>query len=376
MKATPSFSLKDQLFNQDKVDYLAHLIMQVQPEFDKVAFSKKVLNAFPTLELKERIAHISLCLHEHLATDYLTAVDVILKALPAELDPEKTDDDFGDFIFSPLSLYVATYGCEKRYLDVSLGALKELTKRFSAEFSIRFFINAFPAETLAFLQDCATDKNSHVRRLASEGSRPKLPWAQKLKIHYREPLDILNTLFADKTRFVTRSVANHLNDISKLEPELVIQTLKVWQTSKKQTDKEMAFITKHALRSLIKQGHPEAFKLIGYGEKPDINILEFSSKTEKVKVGEAFEFSFKLHSNKKQKLSIDYIMHFASQNKKESKKVFKLKQLELAKDEVIVLTKKHPMRLMTTKRLYEGVHRVTLQINGTAFDAIEFELLA
>ena len=374
MKAEPSFSLKDQLFNKGKIDYLANLIVQVHPDFKAIAFSEKVVGQFETLELKERIAHIAVCLREHLPTDYVKALDIILKALPAELDPSKTDDDFGDFIFAPLSLFVATYGCEKQYLDGSLNALKEITKRFSAEFSIRFFLNAFPSETLDFLKDCATDSHYHVRRLASEGTRPKLPWAQKLVIHYTEPLEILDLLFADKTRFVTRSVANHLNDIAKLEPELVLRILKSWQKTKKQSDKEMLFITKHALRTLIKQGNTEAFKMIGYGAKPDIVISDFKG-TENVRVGEAFEFSFKLASNKKQKLTIDYVMRFATRGKKESRKVFKLKQLELAKGESIVLIKKHPMRLMTTKRLYAGTHSVSLQINGVAFDAIDFELL-
>lgn len=375
MKAEASFSLKDQLFNQEKVDYLAGLILQVHPDFKAKAFSKKVLNQFPQLELKERIAHITSCLYEFLPSDYLEALSIILNALPPELDANKTDDDFGDFIFAPLSLYLATYGCETRYLDASLNALKETTKRFSAEFSIRFFINKFPDETLIFLKDCAKDSNYHVRRLASEGTRPKLPWAQKLNIHYQDPLPILDSLFADNTRFVTRSVANHLNDIAKLEPELVIETLKRWQKSKQQNEKEMAFITKHAVRTLIKKGNQDAFKLIGFGDKPNISIGNLKTTTPQVSVGEAFEFSFDVHAHKKQSLVIDYVMQFANNGKSKSQKVFKLKTLELDKDERTSFTKKHPMKLMTTRRLYVGEHSVTLQVNGTAFDSLSFELL-
>ena len=133
---------------------------------------------FPTLELIQRIAHISSCLYEYLPDAYPAALDIILNSLPPALDPTKTDDDFGDFIFAPLSLFVATYGCTQNHLERSLQALKEITKRFSAEDAIRYFINAFPDETGSFLLGCAQDENYHVRRLASEGTRPKLPWSQ------------------------------------------------------------------------------------------------------------------------------------------------------------------------------------------------------
>ena len=376
MKAKPTFSLKDQLFNPEKVDYLASLIVQAHPDFAKEAFCQQVVEAFPDLELKARITHMTTCLQNYLPPDYLTALDIILRALPPELDPSKTDDDFGDFIIAPLSNFVALYGCTAEHLTDSLNALQEITKRFSAEDAIRYFINAFPDETLAFLMDCTSSDNYHVRRLASEGTRPKLPWSQKLTIDYRQPLPILTTLYADKTRYVTRSVANHLNDISKLDAGLVIETLKQWQKGQKQTDKEMAYVTKHALRTLIKQGNQAAFDLIGFGGKPDITVSAFITSTPQVKIGEAFEFTLQMHSHKKQNLVADYVMTFASDAKKPSQKVFKLKQLTLDKDEVITLNKKHPMRLMTTRRLYAGVHEITLQVNGQAYGSLEFDLIA
>lgn len=373
MKAKASFSLKDQLFNPEKVQYLATQLKTAYPNFQTAAFKEDVLQAFPKLELKERIAHMAVCLKEYLPEDYLEALSIIEKALPKELDPSKTDDDFGDFIIAPLSLYIASYGCEAPYLKTSLAALKETTKRFSAEFAIRFFINKFPNESLAFLHDCAKDPHYHVRRLATEGSRPKLPWAQKLNINYTEPLSLLELLYTDKTRFVTRSVANHLNDIAKLEPELVISTLKRWQSKRK--DAEMQFITKHALRTLIKQGHKDALRLVGFGEAAKVNIIEFKPTTDTVKLGEALEFSLKLESLAQQNLLIDYIMTYSSPTHKKSQKVFKLKQLSLNNKEQLHLNKKHPMRLMTTKRLYAGSHSISLQINGEPQAAFSFELL-
>ncbi|MEM9266968.1 MAG: DNA alkylation repair protein [Cyanobacteria bacterium P01_F01_bin.13] len=375
MKAKSSFSLKDQLFNPEKVDYLGTLISQVYANFPQQAFYQDVVSAFPDLELKERIAHITACLHKHLPGDYPEVLAIILNALPPELDPNKTDDDFGDFIFAPLSLFVATYGCTPDYLDVSLKALKEITKRFSAEYAIRYFINAFPEETFAFLLDCSTDNNYHVRRWATEGSRPKLPWAQKLITDYKKPLPILETLYSDKTRYVTRSVANHLNDISKIDAALVLETLQRWQADKRQTEQEMSFITSHALRTLVKQGDQKALKLLGFGAKPDITVTNLSTITPKVNVGSTFEFSLDICSHKSQKLVVDYLMQFASDGKKRPQKVFKIKQLELKKGETVSLKKKHPMRLMTTRRLALGEHKIVLQVNGQEFGSLTFDLM-
>ncbi|MEM6429086.1 MAG: DNA alkylation repair protein [Deinococcota bacterium] len=374
MKATTTFSLKDQLFNKDKVAYLAELFQTAYPQFPADAFVKDVVDAFPELELKQRITHITEQLRTCLPDDYSDALAIILQALPPELDPSKKDDDFGDFITAPLSNYVALYGCEAEYLELSLDALKAITKRFSAEDAIRYFINAFPDETLAFLKACAQDANYHVRRLASEGSRPKLPWAQKLMTEYTWPLELLDLLYADSTRYVTRSVANHLNDLSKLDPDLVLVTLKCWQAEGKQNDKEMAFICKHALRTLIKQGRQEALELIGFGGAPDITITDLTTSTPDVTVGDAFEFELTLTSHKQQNLVVDYLMIFASDSKKRSQKVFKIKQLELAEGEVVKLSKRHPMRLMTTRRLYEGEHSITLQVNGQAYGSLTFNL--
>ena len=175
------------------------------------------------------------------------------------------------------------------------------------------------------------------------------------------------------------SVANHLNDISKLEPNLVINTLKRWQKSQKQREKEIAYMSRHALRTLTKQGNQDALTLLGFGAKPDITITDFATSTPQVAIGEAFVFSLKIHAHKQQKLVIDYLMHFASNNtagnrKQGGQKVFKLKQLALDKGQVITLNKKHPMRLMTTRRLYAGQHQITLQVNGQAYGSLTFDL--
>jgi 3-methyladenine DNA glycosylase AlkC len=376
MKAQSTFSLKDQLFSPAKVDYLATLIEAVHPGFPGAAFRNEAVSALPALELKERIAHIANLLYAHLPVRYTESVAIILEALPPELDPTRTDDDFGDFIFAPFAQFVAMQGCTAEYLDVSLRALREITKRFSAEDAMRPFLNVFPEETLAFLETCTADRHYHVRRLASESTRPLLPWAQRLRIDYRAPMPILDRLFADRTRYVTRSVSNHLNDISKIDPQLVLGTLRRWRETGQQTPSEMAFITTHTLRSLVREGNTGALDLIGFGEEPDITITEFTTSTPRVRVGDAFHFSLILRANnRRQKLLVDYVMEFAGERRRTGRKVFKLKQLDLAAGESVTLTKAHPMRLMTTRRLHAGEHRITLQVNGQPQGALAFELI-
>lgn len=369
------FSLKDHLFHSEKVSRLATEIKAVYPNFEAVAFHHAVVAAFPTLELKARIQHIRACLQKYLPQDFTTALQIILKALPPPLNEDLTDNDFGDFIYAPYNDFVAQYGCTKAYLFFSLSALKELTKRFSAEDAIRYFLNVFPQETLATLATWTNDKNYHVRRLCSEGTRPKLPWSQKINIAIDSALPLLENLYADKTRYVTRSVANHLNDIAKIQPDLVLQTLKNWKTAQKQNASEMDFILKHALRTLIKQGNPDALALMGFGDSQHIYLSQLLFD-KKVKIGEALNFSFCVNSLATKYLAIDYIVHFQSkQGTLSNKKIHKLKTFLAVENTIIEVNKRHPFRAnMTTRQLFAGTHKVEIQINGTILTDFYFDL--
>ena len=258
------YSMKDDLFNTQKVEKIASEIKAVYAAFEQKKFEKETVTKFPELELKDRIFHIRDMLKKYLPKDFQEATNILLKALPPELDPTKCDDDFGDFIYAPYSEFVTQGGCCEEHLEFSLSALREMTKRFSAEFAIRDFINEFSKETYVFLQACSLSPNYHQRRLASEGLRLVLPWAKKIDIDYHDNLPLLDNLYHDKCRFVTRSVANHLNDISKKDATLVLDTLKRWKKSKKQNEKEMAFIINHALRTLIKNGDEETLLFLGF----------------------------------------------------------------------------------------------------------------
>jgi 3-methyladenine DNA glycosylase AlkC len=371
------FSLKDHLFNAVKVALLADALKNVYPTFEKENFEQAVLVAFPRLELKERIVHIRACLKKYLPADYQAAVGVLLSALPPPLDKNLTDDDFGDFIYAPYSDFVAHYGCTQEHLAFSLAALKEMTQRFSAEDAIRYFINAFPKETLKTLYEWTYDDNYHVRRLCSEGTRPKLPWSQKINIQPAEALPILHQLFADKTRYVTRSVANHLNDIAKIQPDTVVETLKIWKNSGKQQETEMSFILKHSTRTLVKNGHEEALTLLGFGNSDGLTVSDLTHD-EAVKIGESLAFSFNISATEAKQIVIDYLVYFQSkQGTLTNKKVFKLQTIDIASNKPVTLQKRHVFRAdMTTRTLYTGVHKIEIQINGTIMAAFEFDLLA
>ncbi len=369
------FSLKDELFNQQKVEKLSNEISKVYPSFKSSDFSKEVVQKFPSLELKERIYHIREMLYLYLPLDYAEAIDIMLKALPPELDPTKSDNDFGDFIYAPYGDYVAIYGCSREHLELSFLALSEISKRFSMEDAIRSFINAFPQDTLAMLSKLSTSQNYHQRRLVSEGLRPKLPWSKKLSIDYREPLKHLDMLFCDPTRYVTRSVANHLNDIAKMDAPLVIETLKAWKSSSKQNSKEMEFVLTHSLRTLVKEGNLDALELLGYASNPNIVVSSLTLANREVKIGEVLEFEVTIEAKEDVNLMVDYLLYFRNKNGQLSSKVHKFKKLKMRKGASVTLKKGHPFRAnMTTRKFYVGEHRVALQVNGEGYDEVGFFL--
>jgi 3-methyladenine DNA glycosylase AlkC len=362
------FSLKDELFNPKKVHQIASEIKEAYAPFEQEAFEKEVTDKFGELELKERIAHIRDMFRKYLPSDYVEATNILLKAQPHELDSKKTDDDFGEFIYASYGDFVVTFGCTEEHLKFSLNALREMTKRFTVEYAIRDFINNFPEQSFEMLEACSLSDNYHERRLASEGCRPKLPWGKKLNTEYARPISILDNLYMDKTRFVTRSVANHLNDIAKVDASLVLKTLKRWKDSKKQEVKEMGFIISHSLRTLVKDGNVEALALLGYSSNPSIEVQNFRVESLEVKVGEALEFSFDIEAQADEALMVDYVLYFQTKAGKLTPKVHKIKKLKLSRGALLKVSKKHLFRAnMTTRKLYEGLHRMAIQINGKVY---------
>lgn len=368
------FSLKDQLFNQEKVRYLAGLFSAADPAFPEKDFDAAVMSRLLGLELKERIAWIAEVLGTYLPGDLPDVAPTLRAALPPPLDPTLRDDDFGDFIFAPLGEFVVAKGLED-HPELGLDLLCDLTQRFSMEWAIRPFLNRWQDLTLKRMREWAEHENYHVRRLASEGGRPRLPWGENVGLALTDPLPILDVLHADSTRFVTRSVANHLNDISKKEPDLVLSRLEAWAGQKAQDDKELRWMTTHALRGLIKDGHPQAMQMLGYRPDADVTVdLTLASPT--VPIGAALELTCTLTAADDLPVLVDYVLHFPKPNGSTRRKVFKLKQAKL-KNGTLKLAKKHPLKgNASTFTLYPGTHRIEVMVNGvvraeTAFDLTE-----
>ncbi len=370
------FSLKDQLFNRQRVMYLAERFETTDSTFNAKQFVAEVMKDFSALELKQRIARIAQTLEKYLDPNFPTACDQIIAALPAPLDPTRSDDDFGEFIFAPLGEYVARNGLNAKHLKVSLKTLKALTMRFSMEDAMRPFINAYPEQTLAELRQWTTDKHYHVRRLVSECTRPLLPWSRRLTLPADTGAAFLDLLHADPTRYVTRSVANHLNDIAKTNPTLVLNTLTRWKAMNRQSEKEMGWITRHALRTLVKQGHPQALGLRGFHVAPDIKVSSFAVADTNIKPGDTLTFSFVVQAKHDVALLLDYVIDFVKSNRGRAPKVFKIKSVKMRAGQKLQIIKRHRLRAdATTFSLYPGVHQLTLQINGKPFGSREFDVM-
>lgn len=365
-------SLADQLFNRDSVSVLARGFEDAGV-FKAAPFVDNVLEAFPTLELKARINHIADHLGRALPCDFAAATDAINAAMPAPLDPTLKDNDFGSFIYAPLGVYVENHGLTDHFKR-SLTLLEAITQRFSMEFSLREFLNHNQAETLERVHTWTKHPSYHVRRLASEGTRPKLPWGQNVGLTHDDTLPILDALHGDDTRFVTRSVANHLNDITKSNSSAVLDRLKTWTKSRTQTKPELTWMTKHALRTLIKSGNADAMGHLGYA--PDVklngpiiivpNDLRFGDKPK-------IEISFTPETDAP--LIVDYVIDFVKSNSKTAPKVFKLKVLYAKAHQKITLSKAHHFdNTATTFKIYAGAHKIHLQINGRIVASQSFSL--
>jgi 3-methyladenine DNA glycosylase AlkC len=366
------FRLRD-VFNSTVVEQLANSIAHVWPIFDRAAFITTITGQLDELSFGGRNALIRDTLRTYLPQEVPQAIRVLLDALGPEI-PDCELSGFDGFIVMPQNDFVAAYGLE--HLDLSLRALYELTKRFTAEGAIRAFLQAYPEQTLARLAEWATDPNCHVRRLVSEGTRPRLPLAPRLTAFVADPqpiLALLERLKADPVLMVRRSVANNLNDIAKDHLDLVVETLVRWSWA---TDQVTQWIIGHAARTLLKQGHAGALALVGYGDA-SIRLASLELRETCVHMGEDLVFAVEIEStaDAPQNVMIDYVVHHMKANGKLTPKVFKLAKKRLGPREVLSLIKRHAFRPLSTRVYYPGRHALEIQINGQRWGWQEFTLV-
>lgn len=355
--------LKERFFTKTFIEELAEVTQKNYSKFDKAKFKSLVLNSdWNKKELKEKMRHITLCLGKTLPQNYETALEILEKIAP----------EFSGFDGMIFPDFVEVFGLENEKL--SLKALEHLTKFSSSEFAIRHFLLKDQNKVMDLMLKWSQSDNFNVRRLASEGCRPRLPWAigvPNLKKNPKPILPILENLKADETDYVRRSVANNLNDISKDFPDLVLEICERWYGENKNTN----WIVKHALRGLLKKGNSRALILFGFGNPENVKVKNLILDKNSLKIGEEFNFSFAVQIPKDSslRLRIEYAIHFRKANGSLSKKVFSVSENTFSKTQTD-FSKKHSFKDLTTRKHYSGEHFLEIIVNGVSKKKIAFSL--
>jgi 3-methyladenine DNA glycosylase AlkC len=364
-----------QFFSPELIRRLAGDVTRVHPAFPARAFVKQASAGLEGLELLDRGRQIARALAAHLPRAYPEAVEVLL----ASLGPEHATDELlgagmAPFFYYPHTVFVAEHGL--RHFELSMRAQYELTKRFSAEGSIRPYIAADPERTFALLGRWAGDRNAHVRRLVSEGTRLRLPWAARvawLDEHPERVLELLERLKDDPSTMVRRSVANNLNDLSKVHPALLMRTCAAWLEN---ASPERRALVEHALRTAVKRGEPAALRLLGYGGKPAVSLAGVRFAPARVAIGGRVGFHFALRSRARapQDLLVDVALHFVKARGETSAKVFKIDRVTLAPRQTVTFEKSFSLAVHTTRVPRPGRHVVDVLVNGTPLRAGAFQV--
>jgi 3-methyladenine DNA glycosylase AlkC len=366
------FPLLKDMVDRQLVEQIAARLIVIHPEFDHASFVASVVTELDTLALKARHQLIAAKLREYLPAHYPSALRILLAALDEERG-------FAPITNAGLRLmaiprFIERYGVA--HPAVSLDAMPIVTGISSCEFAIRPYITNAPNVTMARLREWASSDDEDLRRLASEGSRPRLPWGAQLVAFVADPtptLALLEHLKDDPSLYVRRSVANHLNDIGKDHPGLLLERMEAWSAD---ASEERRWLINHALRSLVKAGNQQALAILGYGPAAvALEKLTLSPMT--LDFGEELKFSFVLRNmgGAAQDLMVDFVMHFRKANGKTAPKVFKLKKMRLAQDERAQFDKRFAIRPISTRKYYPGRQRLEIQVNGTVLGGADFELV-
>jgi 3-methyladenine DNA glycosylase AlkC len=360
----PDATLKNKIFSAERVKHIAAEMQAVCGTFDSAGFLAKTMGTLEALSLMERLRHVTESLHAALPLDFRPAV-AVLRQLAPRLDSR--------FVTMVLSDFVAVYGTED--FEVSMDALRFFTTFGSSEFAIRHFLRRDLARTLSVMESWSRDENEHVRRLASEGSRPRLPWSFRIEPLIIDPAltaSILANLRADSSLYVRKSVANHLNDITKDNPAWALECIRGWPLDNPRT----AWIAGHALRGLIKKGSPDALAIVGAVTEAKVELSGLAVSPRSIRLGEVITLSFRLRSTSdtRQKLVVDYAVHYVRGGGRISRKVFKLKTLMLDPGASEVFRRRQSIRNLSTRAHHAGRHEVEVMVNGQILGRTSFEL--
>jgi 3-methyladenine DNA glycosylase AlkC len=364
-------------FSPALVRRLAADIGRVHPRFPAAAFIEDACAGLESRELVDRGRHIARALAAHLPPEYPRAIGVLLRSLgPVHATDELVGVGMAPFFYLPHTIFVAERGLG--HFDLSMRAQVELTRRFSAEASIRPYIARDPERAFRYLRRWAGHADAHVRRLVSEGTRLRLPWAGRvawLDAHPERVLELLERLKDDPTTLVRRSVANNLNDLGKLRPDLLLRTCAAWLQG---ASPERRALVEHALRSAVKRGEPGALKLLGYGKRAAVAIERVRFEPRRVAIGDRVQVSFVLRSRSAapQDLLVDLAVHFVKASGRAAPRVFKLKRVVLPGRGQLALQTRISLAVHTTRVPRPGPHAVDVLVNGQATRAGSFDVVS
>jgi len=350
------------LYTEQWINQLGNAIAASYSSFNTNDFQSTVIHKdWADIPLKMRTRHITECIHEKLALTYPEQIEVLLDIAP----------QFQGLTALVFPTFVELYGLN--HYRISLDALLIFTQYSTAEFAIRPFIVKY-SETIKEMVKWTSHENKHIRRLASEGCRPLLPWAMKLKEFEKDPspiLPILENIRNDPEDYVYRSVANNLNDISKNHPDLVLKLCKKWINESRTT----RWVCKHALRTLLKKGNQEAMELFGFGAIKSIEVTDFTVDRDSYDIGDHGYFSFNiLNHGIAGKFRVEYAIGYVKKSGSVNKKVFQIKETRLESGEVHAVKKKIDFKDLSTRKHYPGLHYLGIIINGYEVKRLSFGL--
>lgn len=352
------------MLNHNSLRDSALVIHSVYDSFDVDGFLKTTMDeTWNDLGLKARGRKITLSLGKYLPTNYIEALAVIDKVI--ERAKPVIGFSFPDFI--------EVYGQDEANWDLSVSALGKYTQFWSSEFAVRPFIIKHEKHMMAQMFAWSKHENEHLRRLASEGCRPALPWAQSLPKYKKDPtpiLCILEQLKSDSSSYVRKSVANNLNDISKTHPDLVVKLAKDWYGKNPYTN----WIVKHGCRTLLKRGNRNVLAIFGLDNLTAAVVESFVLKKKSISVGDEMTFSFIIATKETTKVRLEYSIDYVKSKRKRSRKVFQLSEISMKANEKKLYTRKHSFADTSTRKHYQGIHSITLIVNGMEQGTLNFEL--
>lgn len=354
------------IYSETFIHLLGKSIYELNPSFDLQHFYERVFDEdWKDRTLKQRMRHITLSLHQSFCLEYQEIIQILSKIIPLFKDHELASIVFPD--------YVEVYGLDD--WGTSIPALELFTQYTTSEFAVRPFLKKNLSNMIQQMYNWSHHRNHRVRRLASEGCRPRLPWGMAIPQLKESPqilIPILAELKQDESKYVRTSVANHLNDISKDHPELVLSLTKEWLGTHPYTDQ----ILKHACRTLLKKGDSIALSLFGFKTLQGVSVHDFSLSQTKLSIGESFQFVCKItsHGHQSQQIRIEYAIDFVKSKGHSTPKKFKIGEKQISPDETIQISKKHSFHDLTTRKHYPGNHSIAIFINGIEMARQSFQL--